>query len=98
MTPVAPPSAEAAPQMLMAARAFGPGKVSRSSDMAAGLSAAAPAPWMMRPATSIAGLAATAASRVPTVNRAKPATNMRRRPNRSAARPDRSSSPPNART
>ena len=32
--------------------AAGPGKVSRSSDIAAGLSAAAPAPWTMRPATS----------------------------------------------
>ena len=81
--------------MLMARARAGPGKVSRSSDIAAGLSAAAPAPWMMRPATSIAGLAAAAASRVPAVNRADPATNMRRRPNRSAARPDSSSRPPN---
>ena len=84
--------------MLMARARAGPGKVSRSSDIAAGLSAAAPVPWMMRPATSIAGLAAPAASRVPAANRVDPATNMRRRPNRSAARPDIRSRLPKVRT
>ena len=69
MTPVAPPSADAAPQMLMALARCCPGNVSRSRDMAAGLSAAAPTPWMTRPARRSAGLAAHAASRVPTVNR-----------------------------
>ena len=97
-TPVAPPTAEAAPQALIALARAGPGKVSRSSDMAAGLSEAAPAPWMMRPATSICSLLAAAARRVPAVNRTDPAVNMRRRPNRSAARPDSRSSPPKVST
>ncbi len=49
-TPVAPPTADAAPQMLIALARACPGKVTSSSDMAAGLRAAAPVPWMIRPA------------------------------------------------
>ena len=84
--------------MLMALARARPGKASMSSDMAAGLSAAAPTPWTTRPANSVPWSAATAASSVPTVNRAEPAVNMPRRPNRSARRPDSSSRPPKATT
>ena len=52
MTPVAPPRVDAAPQALTALARCGPGKVSSRSDIAAGLRAAAPAPWTRRPATS----------------------------------------------
>ena len=52
VTPAAPPTVEAAPQPLIARAFAGPVKRARMTDMAAGLSIAAPAPWTSRAAIS----------------------------------------------
>ena len=61
--------------------------------MAAGLRAAAPTPCTTRPPISMVGPVASAASRVPRVNRPAPMVKRRRRPKRSDARPERRSRP-----
>jgi len=83
--PVVPPSPEAAPPDAPGSGPRWTGRVSRTSEIAAGLSAAASAAWMMWPAMSIVGLAAVV-RRVPEANRVAPAMNMRRR--RTGPRPD----------
>ena len=62
VTPAAPPTVEAAPQPLIARTRSGPVKVARITDMAAGLSMAAPAPWSSRAQMSVTSSAARASS------------------------------------
>ena len=75
----------------------GPVKRARIVDIAAGLSIAAPAPWISRATMSAASSGASAPTTDPAVRIAAPARNMRRRPKTSAARPEISSSPPKLR-
>jgi len=59
----------------------------------AGMSSAAPTPWMARMAMRMPPLAASPEASEATVKTARPAWKTRRRPNTSASRPPTSSSP-----
>ena len=97
MTPAAPPTVEAAPQPLIARTRGGPVKVARITDMAAGLSIAAPTPWIRRAAISIVSVVEKPPIKEPTTSTPAPKRNIRRRPKTSAARPEIRSSPPKVR-
>ena len=97
MTPAAPPTVEAAPQPLIARTRAGPVKLARMTDIAAGLSIAAPAPWTSRAPISIVSVVAKPPSSEPATSTPAPKRNIRRRPKTSAARPEISSSPPKVR-
>ena len=95
--PIAAPAPAKPTQMAIARWRSCGGKIAAISDSVAGITRAAPAPWMARPAMTTPADVARPLSTAPPANTPRPASSAPLRPKRSPRAPAVSSSPANTR-
>ena len=93
--PSAPPAPAKATHVAIAFGRSAGGNTAVSSESVAGITNAAPAPWIARPTITIAAEPANPLTTAPTPNRTRPNSNVSLRPKRSPSAPATSRRPAN---